>query len=78
MSLVEELMADLEDDEEDLEIPEIKQEDDMETEDVKPTKLELEQIPTGKVIYKLAIKIFALFKTHSNSNQVSMNKNFYC
>ena len=41
-------MADLEDDEEDLEIPEVKQEDDMETEDVKPTKLELEQIPTGK------------------------------
>ena len=55
MSLVEELMADLEDEEEDLEIPEVKQEEDeMETEDVKPTKLELEQIPKGHTIFDVA------------------------
>ena len=54
MSLVEELMADLEDDEEDLEIPEIKQEDDMDTEDVKPSKLELEQVPKGHTIFDVA------------------------
>ena len=54
MSLVEELMADLEDDDEDLEIPEVKQEDDMETEDVKPSKLELEQIPKAHSIFDVA------------------------
>ena len=47
-------MADLEDDEEDLEIPEIKDENEMETEDVKPTKLELEQIPKGHTIFDVA------------------------
>lgn len=48
-------MADLEDEEEDLEIPEMKQEEDeMETEDVKPTKLELEQIPKGHTIFDVA------------------------
>ena len=47
-------MADLEDDEEDLEIPEIKQEDDMDTEDVKPSKLELEQVPKGHTIFDVA------------------------
>ena len=35
MSLADELLADLEDDEEDLELPEVKDED-METEDIKP------------------------------------------
>ena len=43
MSLVEELIADLEFDNEDLKYPEGKQEDDMETENVKPSKLELDQ-----------------------------------
>ena len=47
-------MADLEDDEEDLEMPEVKQEDDMETEDVKPSKLELEQIPKAHSIFDVA------------------------
>jgi len=47
-------MADLEDDDEDLEIPEVKEEDDMETEDVKPSKLELEQIPKAHSIFDVA------------------------
>jgi len=47
-------MADLEDDDEDLEIPEVKREDDMETEDVKPSKLELEQIPKAHSIFDVA------------------------
>jgi len=47
-------MADLEDDDEDLEIPEVKKEDDMETEDVKPSKLELEQIPKAHSIFDVA------------------------
>ena len=47
-------MADLEDDDEDLEIPEVKNEDDMETEDVKPSKLELEQIPKAHSIFDVA------------------------
>merc|ERR1719239_1511297 len=48
-------MADLEDDEEDLEIPVMKEEEEeMETEDVKPTKLELEQIPKGHTIFDVA------------------------
>jgi len=55
MSLVEELMADLEDDDEELEIPEeIKEENDMDMEDVKPSKLELEQIPKGHTIFDVA------------------------
>ena len=54
MSLVEELMADLEDDEEDLEIPEVKEEVDMETDDVKPTKLELQQTPINQTIHDVA------------------------
>ena len=51
-------MADLEDDEEDLELPEVKEEDEdgMNAEDVKPSKLELEQmqIPTGSTLYEVA------------------------
>ena len=54
MSLVEELMADLEDDDDDLELPEIKEEDEMDTEDVKPSKLELEQVPKGHTIFEVA------------------------
>ena len=47
-------MADLEDDDDDLELPEIKEEDEMDTEDVKPSKLELEQVPKGHTIFDVA------------------------
>jgi len=50
MSLADELLADLEDDEE--EMPEIKEED--EEMDFKPTKLELEQVPTSHTIQDVA------------------------
>jgi len=51
MSLAEELLADLEDDEE--EMPDIKEEE-MEEMDIKPTKLELEMVPTVHSLEEVA------------------------
>lgn len=54
MSLADELLADLEDDEEDLEFPEIK-DDEMETDDIKPSKLELEQVSAPQTLQDVAV-----------------------
>jgi len=53
MSLADELLADLEDDNDDIEFPSVKDEE-MEEEDLKPTMLELEKIPVGHTIFDVA------------------------
>lgn len=55
MSLADELLADLEDDEEDVEFPEVKDEDGMDTEDTKPSKLDLEQVPKVHTIDEITV-----------------------
>jgi len=54
MSLADELLADLEDDEEDLVLPEVKDEDEQ-MEDIKPSKLDLEKVPKVHTIDELTV-----------------------
>jgi len=55
MSLADELLADLEDDDDDeMEMDEIKEEEELEEMDIKPTKLELEMIPKSHSLEEVA------------------------
>jgi len=55
MSLADELLADLEDDDEEVEYPEEVKQEDMDTEDVKPSKLDLQQVPRAQSLEEVAV-----------------------